>query len=281
MISRRNFLKTSSFVAAGSMLLPISCANKALPGNKKIGVQVYSVRDALQKDFAGSMKKLADIGYTYIEAYGMDLEGKLFGMSATEYKKIVSDLGMKLISTHATYFTPEQAPKVIAASQEAGIKYLIMPWLSENMRHDYSRIAENLNQVGELFKGTGIKFGYHNHDFEFKKEGGKTPLEILISETQPELVTFEADLYWVTKGGTNPMELINKFPGRFSLFHVKDADSKLNQATVGSGIIDFETILNNRALAGMEYYFVEDERTDNPFENLKDSFDYLNASSFA
>jgi len=280
MISRRKFLKTSSFIAAGGMLLPMASMASSRR-NKKIGVQVYSVRDALQKDFAGSMKKLADIGYTYIEAYGLDLEGKLFGMAPAEYKKIVNDLGMKLLSAHATYFTPEQAPKIIAASHEAGVKYLIMPWLAEDMRHDYSKIAENLNRVGELFKGTGIKFGYHNHDFEFIKDGDKVPLEVLISETQPDLVTFEADLYWVTKAGANPMELINKFPGRFSLFHVKDSDSKLDQTTVGSGIIDFSTILNNRKKAGMEYYFVEDERTDKPFENLKGSFDYLNASSFA
>jgi sugar phosphate isomerase/epimerase len=276
MTTRRQFLKTSSYLAAGSLLLPVACSND----RKKIGVQVYSVRDALQKDFAGSMKKLADIGYSYIEAYGLDLEGKLFGMAPAEYKKIVTDLGMELLSAHATYFTPEQAPKVIAAAQEAGVKYLIMPWLAEDLRHDYSNIAANLNQVGELFKGTGIKFGYHNHDFEFVKEGDKIPLEILITETQADLVTFEADLYWVTKAGANPMELINKFPGRFSLFHVKDADSKLDQTTVGSGIIDFETILNNKAKAGAEYYFVEDERTETPFENLKASFDYLNASNF-
>jgi sugar phosphate isomerase/epimerase len=275
MISRRKFIQTTSYVAAGTFLLP-GYANIA----KKIGVQAYSVRDALQKDFRGSMKKLADIGYSYIEAYGMDLEGKLFGMPPAEYKKIVTDLGMELLSAHATYFTPQQAPKVIAASQEAGLKYLIMPWLAEGLRHDYSNIAANLNRVGELFKGTGIKFGYHNHNFEFIKEGGKVPLEILISETQPDLVTFEADLYWVVQAGANPMDLIKKFPGRFSLMHVKDADPKLDQTTVGSGIIDFKTILTNKDKAGTEYYFVEDERTKNPFENLKASFDYLNASDF-
>src|SRR6187402_3580445 len=125
MISRRKFLKTNSLIAVGGMLLPMACSNKALIGDKKIGVQVYSVRDALQKDFAGSMTKLADIGYTYIEAYGMDLEGKLFGMAPAEYKKIVTDLGMELLSTHATYFTPEQAPKVIEAARQAEVKYLI------------------------------------------------------------------------------------------------------------------------------------------------------------
>lgn len=280
MISRRKFIKTTSYVAAGSLLLPMACANRKLNGDKKIGVQVYSVRDALQKDFAGSMKQIADIGYSFVEAYGMDLEGKLFGMTPTEYKKIVNDLGMELISTHATYFTPEQAPKIIAASHEAGIKYLIMPWLAEDMRHDYSKIADNLNRVGELFRGSGIRFGYHNHNFEFIKEDNQVPLEILLEGTQPDLVTFEADLYWVTKAGAKPMELLSKYPGRFSLLHVKDADKELNQTTVGSGIIDFETILNNKEVAGVEYYFVEDERTETPFENLKGSFTYLNASDF-
>jgi len=277
MTSRRKFLSTTASIAAGSLLLPFAGSGMA---KKKIGVQVYSVRNALQKDFAGSMKKIADMGYTYIEGYNMDLEGKLFGMAPAEYKKIVTDLGMELLSMHATYLTPEQAPKVIAASQQAGLKYLIMPFLAENLRHDYSRIAENLNRVGELFKGTGIKFGYHNHNFEFIPEGGKIPLEILLSETQPDLVTFEADLYWVVKAGADPITLVNKFPGRFSLLHVKDANQKLDQTTVGSGIIDFKTILSNKSKAGTEYYFVEDERTEVPFDNLKGAFDYLNASNF-
>ncbi|MDP4679182.1 MAG: TIM barrel protein, partial [Cyclobacteriaceae bacterium] len=123
------------------------------------------------------------------------------------------------------------------------------------LRGDYYKIAENLNAVGELFRGSGIKFCYHNHAFEFELSNGEVPLEIMIKETQPDLVSFEADLYWVKKGGTEPMDLINKYPGRFSLFHVKDANPNLDQTTVGEGIIEFETIINAKETAGLEYYF--------------------------
>ena len=297
MTKRRDFLKHGSYWAAGTMLLPMACGTKSQKAeniaeesleevvssttNKSIGVQVYSVRDALQEDFAGSMARLSEIGYQYIEAYGLTLDGKLFGMDPAEYKKVVNDLGMELISSHSTYFTPDQAEVVIESAQKAGLKYLIIPWLDPEYRTDFRAIADNLNKVGELFKGSGIKFGYHNHDFEFEKKNGEVPFEIMLNETDPSLVTFEADLYWIVKAGADPMALINKYPGRFSAFHVKDANEQLDQTTVGTGIVDFETILSNRDKAGLAYYFVEDERTDDPFGNLKANFDYLNQSDFA
>ena len=156
--------------------------------------------------------------------------------------------------------------------------------LPEDLRQSvdtYKQVSENLNRVGELFNSAGLKLGYHNHAFEFEEKEGQVPLEIMLNETQPELVTFEADLYWVTRGGADPMGLIDKYPGRFSLFHVKDSDENMEQTTVGTGIVDFESILKARNKAGLEYYFVEDERTDDPFGNLKANFDYLNNSDFA
>ncbi len=293
MNKRRQFIKTSSYLALGSIVLPMACSPKkktteevaeeaTAPSTtststlrKGIGVQAYSVREALQEDFAGSMKKIAEMGYKYIEAYGMSTDGQLFGMAPSEYKKIVDDLGMEVVSCHSTYFTPEEAPAMIEASQGVGIKYHIIPWMGEDQRKDYHAVAENLNKVGELFKGTGIKFGYHNHDFEIIEQNGEVPLEIMLKETDPELVTFEADLYWVVKGGMDPMELINKYPGRFSLYHVKDANQELDQTTVGSGIIDFKSLLGAHEEAGLDYYFVEDERTEDPFGNLKGAIEYL------
>lgn len=290
MTNRRKFIKKSSLIAASAIIAPMACNTKQKTEDvatndsevvseivpKEMGVQAYSVRESLKEDFSGSMKKLADIGYKHIEAYNLTLDGQLFGMAPAEYKRIVTDLGMELISSHSTYFTPDQAPAIIEASQEAGLKYLVIPYLGEELRGDYYKIAENLNAVGELFKGSGIKFCYHNHAFEFEKINGEVPLEIMLKETQPELVSFEADLYWVKKGGSEPMELINKYPGRFSLYHVKDADANLEQTTVGEGIIDFQTIINARDKAGLEYYFVEDERTDDPFGNLKKAYDHIN-----
>lgn len=243
---------------------------------KEFGVQVYSLRNQLGDDFDGTLKKVAETGYAYIEAYAMGTNGKIYGMEPEEYKKKVEDLGMKVVSAHSSYFTPEEAPIMIETAKKAGLDMVIVPYLSEDLRGDYDAIAKNLNGVGAMFKEAGIEFGYHNHAFEFEETSdGRIPLEILIEGTDPENVSFQADLYWVVNAGHDPMELINKYPGRFNSFHVKDADVDLNQTTVGTGIIDFKTILENSDKAGIMYFFVEDERTDDPFANIKGAFDNL------
>ncbi len=285
MNDRRDFLKAGSIMAAAALMTPFTSFGKkqlarialnSPSGKKKIGVQIYSVRDALKEDFEGSVKKIGEMGFAYIEAFGLDLDGKLYGMAPSEYKKIVEDNGMKVISSHASYFTKDKAAKVIEASQEVGLEYMFVPWLNQEFRNDYMKVAETLNEVGAEFKKAGIKFGYHNHDFEFEKVGNKYALEVLLENTDPDLVCFELDLYWVVKTGADPLALINKYPGRFHSYHVKDANKALDQTTVGTGIIDFKTLLAEKKKAGLQYYFVEDERTETPFENIKGAIDYLN-----
>lgn len=296
MKSRRKFIRTSSYVAAGSLLLPVGCGTKQSDSNeeviaidntpeaplakKSMGVQVYSVRDAIKEDFAGSIGKIADIGFEYIEAYGLGTDGKMLGMTPQEYRAIVEDTGMTVVSSHATYFEAGQGAALLEAAVAAGLTYCIVPYLAEDLRGDYYKIAENLNQAGGMFKEAGIQLGYHNHDFEFEKQGGEVGLEILLKETDPDLVSFQADLYWVTVGGTDPIELINKYPGRFSSFHVKDANPELKQTTVGTGTIDFESIFGIKDIAGMKHYFVEDEREDDPFGNLQGAYTYLTQADF-
>ncbi len=248
---------------------------------REFGVQVYSVRDSLKEDFAGSMKKIADIGYSYVEAYGLQLDGSIFDRTAAEYKKTVEDLGMTIVSTHASYFTPDQADPIIATAKELGVKYVMIPWLNDELRKDYRAVAQNLNELGKKFQGSGIQIGYHNHAFEFElTEEGQVPLEVLLQNTDPELVTFQLDLYWVVKAGADPMDLINRYPGRFSSFHVKDANDSLEQTTVGSGIIDFKTILAAQETSGYTHYFVEDEREDDPFGNIKADYEYVEGLEF-
>ncbi len=280
MTSRRKFIKNTSLAAAGALIAPMACKTRqTISGvsSKAMGVQVYSVRDALKQDFAGSMKKIADIGYKYIEAYGMGTDGQVFGMSPSAYKKVVADLGMEVVSCHASYFTPEQAPAIIESSKELGVKHLVVPYLSNDLRKDYYKVAENFNKVGEQFKGSGVEFCYHNHAFEFEKtSNGEIPQEILIENTQSDLVSFEADLYWIKKGGYDPLTFLRKYPGRFSLFHVKDAAANLDQTTVGEGIIDFQSIFNEKKKVGLKYYFIEDERTGDPFGNLQKAYDHIN-----
>lgn len=294
MKTRRKFLKSSSYLAAGGILLPLGCTNKqpetaqtiteevveSMPKDKTMGVQVYSVRDALKEDFAGSMKKLADIGYQYIEAYGLDVDGQILGMAPEEYSRIVADTGMKIVSTHGAYFQAGEGERLRDAALTAGIPHVVIPSLSAEDRKDYYKVAENLNKLGEIFNDSGLLLGYHNHDAEFKKQGDEVALEILLKETQPDLVSFQLDLYWVVKGGADPVALVEKYPGRFCSFHVKDAAEDLEQTTVGTGIVDFESVFNIKGKAGITYYFVEDERTDDPFGNLEAAFNYLNQAEF-
>jgi sugar phosphate isomerase/epimerase len=275
--NRRDFLKKGALLTAGAITAPtiFSACSKAVE-QKKFGVQIYSVRNQLQEDFEGTINALAEIGFSYIEGYGLGLDGNILGRTPEEFKAITDQAGLDIVSCHSTWFTAEEAPVMVEASQKLGLKYNVIPYLSQDNRKDYDQKADTLNEVGSLFSEAGIGFGYHNHDFEFfELEDGRIPMEILIEGTDPALVDFEADLYWVAKAGFKPMELIQKYPGRFKMFHVKDADENLDQTTVGTGIIDFQTILSNKEQAGLEYYFVEDERTGTPLENLKGAFGYL------
>ena len=297
MSNRRNFIKTSTYVAAGSVLLgTASCSpeskkqetKEALPPPPKkmeVGIQVYSVRNQLKEDFEGTMKKVAEIGYKTIEGYGLGLDGLFLGKyTAADYKKIVTDLGMKLIATHCGYFTAEDAPKMIEASKAAGLEYLVVPGLPGKLRESadsYKSVAETFNKVGEQCTAAGIKFGYHNHASEFEVTDGQLPMDILIGETEKNLVEFEADLFWIVKANHNPIDLIKKYPGRISLFHVKDANQEKEGETVGKGIIDFKSIFEIGKKSGLKYYFIEDERTDDPFANIKADYDYMSVQDFA
>jgi sugar phosphate isomerase/epimerase len=300
MSRRRDFIKTSSYLAAGSLMIPaFSCspAKKEEKGEtadateikepiKKMeaGIQVYSVRNQLNEDFAGTMKQLADIGYKLIEGYGLGLDGMFLGkIPADEYKKTITDLGMKLVATHCGYFKSEDAPKMIEAAKIAGLEYLIIPGIPGDIRQTidgYKAIADNFNKIGEQCKSAGINFGYHNHAFEFEMMEDQIPQEVLISETQADLVAFEADLFWAVKGNYDPIKLINKFPGRIKLFHVKDMTAEGEEATVGQGSIDFKSIFEAGKKSGLVYYFIEDEREENPFANVKADHDYIVAQDF-
>ncbi len=268
------------------LFIMTACTNqKPAPEEQKdekmIGVQVYSVRNQLSQNFDSTLAALSDIGFNQIEAYGLNTDGMLFDMEPATYKAIVEGHGMKLVTSHATYFTAEEAPQMIEAAKEAGLDYVIIPWINNDLRSDYDALAQNLNEVGALFKEAGIGFGYHNHDFEFAlTEDGRIPLEILIEGTDPELVDFQLDLYWVVRAGHDPMKIINKYPGRFMGFHIKDANEELDQTTIGTGIVDFKTILENQQISGYEYYFVEDERTDAPLKNVRAGHDYLRSLEF-
>ena len=262
MTNRRNFLKTTAAFAAGSMVLPmVSCTKE-----KVIGLQLYTVRDKITQDLDGTLNRLAEIGYNSIEAAGYSAaDGTFYGMKPKAFAEKLKGLGMPLHSSH-TVAEPDTAEKVFADAAEAGCQYVIYPYLPEEFRQNidgYKATAEKFNKIGEIGNKYGVRFGYHNHAFEFDKMDGQIGMDVLIGETDPDLVTFEVDLYWVTKGGHDPVDYIKKHPGRFEIYHVKDMVKTEDMffSPVGVGRIDFESIFAVKDIAGMKMIFVEQDRS--------------------
>jgi sugar phosphate isomerase/epimerase len=183
--------------------------------------------------------------------------------------------------------TLDNAKKMAEDHAKLGVKYCLQPWIVEEMRTtiaSYQRMAANWNQIGEIMKGFGMQFGYHNHNFEFDTVEGKIPyFDVMLAELDKNLVTMELDLFWTTKAGQDPVEIIKKYPGRFQLFHMKDMYTKeapffttvgvKDFAPVGEGVIDFKRILAEKKTAGMKYMVVEQDqsRAGTPFEDIKTS----------
>ncbi len=285
MTDRRNFLKTTAAVTAGSLLFPqISCS---FSKEKIIGLQLYTVRDKINQNLDNTLVRLAEIGYNSMEAAGYNFsDGTFYGMSPKKFSDRLNELGMPLHSSHSVV-EPADAEKIFTDAVEAGCKYVIYPYLPEEYRKNidgYKATAEKFNKIGEIANKTGIRFGYHNHAFEFEKMEGQMGMDILISETDPKLVTFEIDVYWVTRGGHDPVDYIKKFPGRFEIYHLKDMVKTEDMffAPVGSGRIDFEGIFAAKETAGMKMFFVEQDRFRDldPLESVELSFNYLNNAPF-
>jgi sugar phosphate isomerase/epimerase len=289
MENRRTFIKKSATLTLGSIMISsvMSCARKK---TKEIGLQIYSVRNELKEDLEGTLKQIAKIGYKWLELADYD-NGKFYDKSPAEFKKLTDDLGMEIISSHTGVeikgVDMSNAEKLADAHAELGLKYVIKPWLIEERRvsaDSYKKVAEELNKIGEVMKSRELKFGYHNHDFEFKNVEGQIPYDILLNETDKELVTFEIDLYWIKKAGKDAVEYFKEYPGRFELYHIKDMDNTEESyfTEIGTGIINFRELFAYKDLAGMKYFFVEQDnyRNYSPLESIKISFDYLNSCDF-
>jgi sugar phosphate isomerase/epimerase len=296
--NRRGFLKTSAAGALGIMALgPMGCTT-ATAGSKKgsgVGIQLYSIRDAMAEDAPGSLKKVSDLGYQYLELADY-ADGKFYGYAPAEFKKMVNDLGMEVLSSHtmveAAGITVDNAKAMADAHAELEVKYCIQPWVEEADRNieSYKKMIGDWNEVGRIMKDTGIQFGYHNHNFEFLNIDGIVPYyDLFMPEMDADLITMEIDLYWVTKAGQDPVEMFNKYPGRFQLFHLKDMYEetppyfeviKDDIAPVGAGKIDFNRIMEAKKVAGMKYFFVEDDNQGNgkPFEGIQTSINNVTSN---
>jgi sugar phosphate isomerase/epimerase len=299
---RREFLRMSAAGALGVVALgPMACKPKAKQAaavvevDKKsfgVGLQLYTLRDAIAADLAGSLKKISDMGYKNVELASY-ADGKFYGLAPAEFKKMVNDLGMEIISSHTSVeaegISMDSAKKMADDHALIGVKYCVQPWVEEKDRNieSYKKMIADWNQVGEVMKNVGIQFGYHNHNFEFATIDGIVPYyDIFMPEMDADLITMELDMYWATKAGQDPVEMFNKYPGRFQLFHFKDMAMesepfydvvKDDITSVGAGLIDFKRIWDAREIAGAKYLFVEDDNQGNgkPFEAVELSINNL------
>ncbi|SER32489.1 sugar phosphate isomerase/epimerase family protein [Pedobacter rhizosphaerae] len=286
MLSRRSFILNSSMAAAAALLVPsFACMSN---DKRAIGLQLYSLRDELPKDVKGTIEKVAKAGFKEVETYGFSIKDQFWGLSPEAFKKLLDANGLTSPSGHyglGTFLTDgntDELKAAIAAAKVLGSEYVTIPWLDESIRKtadDYKKIALKINEAGKLTKEAGIRIAYHNHNFEFDKQGDTTGYEILLKNTDKNLVDFELDLYWVARSGNDPIKLFTENPGRFTMWHVKDMDKTdpaLN-AEVGTGSIDFKPIFADAKLSGMKHFFVEHETNykPNPMESVAASCAYI------
>ncbi|MEY3421903.1 MAG: hypothetical protein RIR48_2203 [Bacteroidota bacterium] len=288
-MNRRYFLEAGSTMMASSLFIdPLSLFGQMQKSEKGIGLQLYTVRNEMSKDAKGTLKKIADIGYTFIENAGYS-NGKFYSMTKDEFKTIIDDLNLKMVSGHIGLGNETGEKGLINRFEEVckdanyvGQKYIGTGWLALDKRKtidDYKKLAEYLNIGGNIAKEYGLKIFHHNHDFEFVKINGEVPYEVLLNETDKNLVTFELDHYWTKKAGVDSLKLMKDYPGRFSLWHIKDMDNTEKQAftEVGTGIIDYSTIFKQKSLSKMDYFFIEQDSCLNhpPVKSIEISFNNL------
>lgn len=274
--NRRDFLKRAGLLTAGTIAL--TELNSFGASFKKFGLQLYSVRDVLPKDPKGTMKQLAEMGYKKFESYGGP-QGFLWGMSPKEIKSFLSDLGVKMVSTH--FDMNKDLDKSIADAKEAGLSYILCPYIGpQKTMDDWKRIADKFNTVGEQVRKGGLKFGYHNHDYSFKPLNGQIPHEFLLENTDPKNVMFELDMCWIDAAGQDAVAHLKKYGKRYELCHIKDYNrtgDKVVQNDLGKGQVNYKAILR-AALddSKIKHFLVEQEEyTQSPMVSMKNDAEYM------
>ena len=287
MTSRRSFLKTAAVVSAGLIVSPDLFA---MSNRRQIGTQLYTVRDLMAKDPIGTLEKISKIGYKTVEGATYTGSELFYGMPPEQFKMVLSDNGLEMISGH--YLLGAAMPntkgtmvndwqKAVDDAAAIGLKYMVCAHLSNTERGNldgYQQTAEKLSAAGAISQKAGIQLCYHNHDFEFVAQDGKLPYDVLLQGTDPDLVKMEMDIYWVYKAKQDPIALFKKYPGRFPLWHVKDMDNTPKQmfTEVGNGVIPFKTIFAQAKVAGLDYFFNEqDVCPGDPLDSMAKSYKYI------
>lgn len=287
-INRRNFLSKSGMAAITAWLANASFAAAGNP-RFKMGLQLYTIRDAMAKDAQGTLKTVAALSYEDLETYGFDPQnGSYYGFTATAFKQVLDHLGLTTSSGHYDLYRYLNAPEAdllsyvdrcMEGAHTLGQKYITWPWLAPEDRSldQFRKLASKLNMVGaHIQKNSSLGFAYHNHDYEFTDQGGKNGYQVIMEQTDPALVKLQIDLYWVVRAsGQSPAHFFSKQPGRFVMWHIKDMDRTTQDYTeLGNGVIDYTQILPGFKTAGLEYYFLEQGgnfRTGDAMDSIKEN----------
>lgn len=285
---KKNSIKLLIFVGVAALIFQGFTFYKPAPKEKVLGLQLYSVKDDMNKDVAGTIAAVGEMGYKYVETAGY-ADGKIYGMDPVKFKNLCEKNGLHFWGAHAGQNLPKEKDwdktmewwdVCIAAHKSAGAKWIVQPWMDKvayKSLDGLKKYCEYFNAVGEKCNAAGIRFGYHNHANEFTTEfEGKPIYDWMMELTDPEKVMFQLDLYWIVEGGKNPVDYFEKYSGRFELWHIKD------KKEVGeSGKMDFAAMFAKRELSGAKYGIVEvEEYNFEPLESCKKSIEFLQAANY-
>lgn len=283
--NRRTFIATLGAAAVGAAS---GCAVAAAPRRKlnRIGLQLYTVRDQMKADLPGTLARVAAVGYKEVEFAGY------FGRSPTQIRELLARNSLTSPATHVPIeMVRTQLRKTLEDARQIGHQWIVVPWLAEADRgglDSWKRLAAEMNVAGRAARDAGLRFAYHNHDFELHpiparaQTSAAIPLEVLITETDPALVDFELDLYWLAKGGGDALSYFTRFGKRFPLVHVKDSRGAPDHTMteVGSGSIDFRRIFAEGDKGGLRHYFIEHDNPADPIASIRTSYNHLSTLEY-
>jgi sugar phosphate isomerase/epimerase len=284
MENRRSFIKNIGLLGLAAPFIKRSYLfTRKLPAS---GIQLYMVREDMEKDTPGTLKQLGEMGYSQLESYGGN-KGMFWGMSNKEFQKLANGYGLTLVSSHYND-EPGGFERQAEKAAEIGMQYLICPWKGpQKSIDDFKRFADEFNRNGEICKKHGMRFGYHPHDYPYKKVDGQLPIDVLLANTDKDLVDFEMDYYYTVTEGQSPEDYIKKYNHRFKLCHMRDVlkerlpkgSEEESACDLGQGIINYPRLLSTALDNGMKYFFVEQSRFfhETPLQSAKINIDYLNA----
>jgi len=292
MINRRLFIKATAGAALGGLIVTSGCNGgsngettatdtTATAGQnrlQRIGIQLYTVRSLLREDFEGTLRQVAGIGYNEFEFAG------LYERPPEQVKALLDELGVTAPSAHVGInLVRDNLDSVLAEAETMGYQYVVVPSLPEELRGSidaYRQTAGILNTAGERLRAAGKRLAYHNHAFEFEEIDGQIPYNVLLEETDPNLVDMEVDLYWMKAGGHDPLAYFEQYPCRFALCLVKDTTETGEMAPVGEGSTDFAAIFSRSQQAGLKHYIVEHDNPTDAIQSITSSYQYLNGLTF-